>query len=68
MGTINLIRLARVNPLIARELEPTGPRDEFPFCLYSAVKPLDPYERRSNVARSAGQPARPGRGPCLCDD
>lgn len=67
MSTINHIRVAQSNSLIARECAADHRhRDrEFPAWLRQP-KPPDPYERRSNVCPECHVTKALGTGECFC--
>jgi hypothetical protein len=70
VATINRVRAARLNPLIAREIEResgNGPdRSDFPFWLRPPACPTDPYLRRGNVCLACNTVKALGTGECLC--
>ena len=67
MATINHIRVARLNPAIARECEQGHPASGGGHPYGVAAPPrVDPYTRRSNICPLC-HTARSVNGLCLCD-
>ena len=68
MATINRVRAARLNPLIARdyEHESAPPRAELPFWLRPAPAKPDRYVRRANICPECFTAQALGTGECFC--
>jgi hypothetical protein len=69
MWTINRVRVARLNPLIARDYEREGTPDEpeFPFWLRPTPVRRDPYTRSANICPACFTAKSTGTGVCFCD-
>lgn len=68
MATINRIRAARINPLIARDYERDGTsaKADFPFWLRPEPARPDPYTRRANICPVCHLARALGSGECAC--
>ncbi len=67
MGTVNHVRLARLNPAIARECDDGHVHREagHPFGPLPVVT-IDPYTRRSNICSVCHTARTLATGECLC--
>ena len=67
MATISHIRVARLNPAIARECESSheAPGEGHPYGAPARVV-VDPYTRRKNICLACHMAKALGTGECLC--